>query len=174
MRFLHWLADEAKAVAAVTLYFAACFVVIMLLKQLWLAEYGIELRGIPTALLAAVITAKVVIVLDHSALTARLRAWPGLVEVIAKSAVYTLAVLVVMLLEKAFDARTEQGGFPAALASIFHHPDMPKVWATAIAVGLSFLGYTAFAVVRRAVGAERLRAMFLSSSAAATRAVKEG
>ena len=34
-----------------TLYFAVCSVVILLLKQLWLADYGIEFHGIAAALL---------------------------------------------------------------------------------------------------------------------------
>jgi len=48
MKILRWLVEEAKAIASVTLYFAACFVVIMFVKQLWLAEYGIEFSGIAT------------------------------------------------------------------------------------------------------------------------------
>jgi hypothetical protein len=167
MKVLHWLAEEAKSIALVTLYFAACFAVIMLLKQLWLVEYGIEFSGVATALVAALITAKVVIILDHVPLTKWLQGTPGIIEVGARTALYTAAVLVVMLLEKAVESRTEQGGLMAALANVFGHPDMPKVWATTIAVGLSFLAYNAFGVVRRAIGAKRMAELFLSRNATA-------
>lgn len=168
MKALHWLVEEGKAVATVTLYFAACFAVIMLLKQLWLADYGIEFSGIATALLAALVTAKVVIILDHVPLRRWLYGSPGVVEVLVRSVVYTLAVLLVMLLEKAFEARTEYGSFPSSLANILDHPDMHEIWAISIAVGLSFLAHNVFETIRRAVGAERMREMFLSSRATVT------
>ncbi len=167
MKVLHWLVEESKTIASVTLYFAACFAVIMLLKQLWLVEYGIEFSGIATAIVAALITAKVVIILDKVPLTRWLQGSPGIIVISARSALYTTAVLVVMLLEKAFESRTEQGGLMAALANVFGHPDMPKVWATTIAVGLSFLAYNAFGVVRRAIGAKRMAELFLSRNATA-------
>jgi hypothetical protein len=101
VKVLHCLVEEAKAIASVTLYFAACFVVIMVLKQLWLAEYDIEFNGIATALLAALVTAKVVIILDHVPLNQWLQGSPGIMEVVARSIVYTTAVLAVMVIEKA-------------------------------------------------------------------------
>lgn len=167
MKILRWFVEEAKAIAAVMLYFAACFVVIMVLKQLWLAEYGIEFSGIATALLAALVTAKVVIILEHAPLTRRLQGTPGLTEVITRSAAYTLAVLIVMIVEKGFEARTEHGSLMMSLANIFDYPDMPKLWATTICVGLSFLAYNAFAVVVRAIGRKKVLQLFLSRNAAA-------
>jgi hypothetical protein len=164
VKILHWLVEEGKAVAWVTLYFAACFIIIMLLKQLWLAEYGIEFSGVATALVAALITAKVVIILDHMPLSRWLQGSPGIIEVIARSILYTTAVLVVMVLEKAFESRAEQGSLMVALANIFGHPDMPKLWATTLAVGLSFLAYNAFEIVRRAIGARRMLELFLSNN----------
>lgn len=115
MQILRWLVEEARSIAWITLYFAACLVVIMLLKQLWLAEYAIAFSGIATALVAALVTAKVVIVLDHAPLTRWLRNSPGIIEVITRSAVYTLGVLVALVLERAFEARTEQGGMIGGL-----------------------------------------------------------
>jgi hypothetical protein len=166
MKILRWLVEEAKAIASVTLYFAACFVVIMFLKQLWLAEYGIEFSGIATALVAALVTAKVVIILEHAPLTKWLQGSPGIIEVITRSAVYTFAVLLVMIVEKAFEARTEHGSLMMSLANVFDHPDMPKLWATTICIGLSFLAYNAFAVVMRAMGRKQMVELFLSKNAA--------
>ena len=174
MKALHWLVEEGKAVAIVTLYFAACFVVIMLLKQLWLADYGIEFSGIAAALVAALVTAKVVIILDNVPLRRWLHGTPGVVEVVVRSAVYTLAVLAVMLLEKAFETRTEQGSFLAALANVFSYPDMPKIWATSIAVGLAFLAYNVFETIRRAIGDRRMFELLLSRKATAVGAVQRG
>jgi hypothetical protein len=51
-----------------------------------------------------------------------------------------------------------------ALANVFGHPDMPKLWATTLAVGLAFLAYNAFEIVRRAIGARRMLELFLSNN----------
>jgi hypothetical protein len=162
--------DEVRSVAWATLYFAACFAVILLLKRLWLAEHGIEFRGLPTAIFAALVTAKVVLVLERVPLARWLRGSPGIVELATRSAVYTAAVLVVLVLEKGFETRAEHGGLAPAIAILLGHSEMPRVLATAVAVGLAFLAYNAFAVVRRSVGDARLREMFLSSHAKAARA----
>jgi hypothetical protein len=162
MRILRWLVEELKAIAGVTLYFAACFVLILLMKHFWLEEYGIRFTGIAAALVAALVTAKVIIVLDHVPLTRWLGGAPGIVSVVVRSAVYTAVVLVVMLLEKAFEARAEYGGFTSAVANIFHHPELPQLYATMIAVGLSFLAYNVFELMRQAVGGDRMVELFLS------------
>ena len=174
MKILRWLIEEGKAIATVTLYFAACFIVIMLLKQLWLAEYGIEFTGIATALLAALVTAKVVIILDHLPLHRCLRNSPGVVEVLVRSTVYTLGGLLVMLLEKTFEARTEYGGVLPSLANVFEHRDMPNIWATSLAVGLSFLAYNIFDIMSRAIGNQSVVKLFFSRKVTAAQAAEGG
>jgi hypothetical protein len=160
MKVLRWLIEEAKALAAVTLYFAACFAVVMLLKQLLLAEYGIEFSGLATAILVALVTAKVVIVLQKVPLTHWLRNQPPIADVLARTAFYTLATVVALLLERAFEARSEHGGFAESLASVLEHRDVAQVWATTICVGLAFLAFNAFGVIRREIGGRRLWRIF--------------
>jgi len=164
MRFLHWLADEFKAVVAVTLYFAACFIVFMVLKQLLLADYGIEFHGLSTALIGALVTAKVLIVLEKVPLTRWLQGRPAIVDVVVRSIVYTFATLVVLLLEKAFESRAEHGGLVEAVIRVLEHRDIHRVWAATLCVGLAFLAYNAFAVVRRDIGDRRLVDMFIAKS----------
>ncbi len=159
-----WLFEELRALAWLTFYFAAWFVVIMLLKELWLEEYGIAFSGIATALLAAVITAKVVVVLDHLLMTRRLQDLPGIVEVLTRSALYTLFVLAVMIAEKAFESRAGHGEI-VAVRRIFEHPDMPAVYGSAIMIGLAFLSHHAFSIVRRDIGGKRMTDLFLARKA---------
>lgn len=162
---LHWLAEELRSLAWLTFYFAACFVVIMLLKHLWLEEYGIAFSGVATALLAAVITAKVVIVLDYLPMTKWLQGLPGIVEVVTRSAIYTSFVLVVMIAEKAFESRAEHGGQIVAVRRVLEHPDMPAVYGSAIMIGLAFLSHHAFSIVRRDIGSKRMADLFLARKA---------
>jgi len=161
MRFLHWLGHELKALLAATLYFLACFLAIMTLKTLLLAQYGIAFSGLTTALVGALVTAKVVIVLDNVQ-PGFLRRLPQAADVALRTAAYTLATLLLLLVEHAFEIRGESGGFGPAVASVFEHRDTHKVWATVIGVGLAFLGYNAFAVLRRAFGARRIMGAFFA------------
>ena len=162
---LRWLIEELRSLAWLTFYFAAWFVVIMLLKQLWLEEYGIAFSGIATGLLAAVITAKVVVVLDHLPMTKRLQDLPGIAEVLTRSAVYTVFVLAVMIAEKAFESRANHGGLIIALRRVLDHPDMPAVYGSAIMIGLAFLSHHAFSIVRRDIGSKRMADLFLARKA---------
>jgi hypothetical protein len=59
------LGEEIKAVALTTLYFAVWFGVLIVLKELLLAEYRIEVRGLSLALVGALVVAKVVLLMEH-------------------------------------------------------------------------------------------------------------
>lgn len=79
-----------------------------------------------------------------------------------RTALYGLGVLVALILEKAFEARGERGGFGASLARVFQHPDMPHVYANAICVACAILGFNALAILRRHFGGRALAQLFLS------------
>jgi hypothetical protein len=158
MRVLQWFAEELKAVLAATLYFAIWFLIVLLLKRLMLEDYGIEFGDLSMAVILAVVTGKVVVVLRKAPLRQR----HGFLEVLLRTALYTLATVVLLVAEKAFSLRDEAGGFAAALSSVFEHADMPRIWATVICVGLAFVGYTSFDVLRREIGGVRIRDAFFA------------
>ena len=164
MKVLHWLADEIKAVIAVTIYFACCFVLIMVLKQLLLAEYGIAFNGIATAIIVALVTAKVVVVLRKVPLSQIYEGQPGIVDVVARTVLYTFATLLALLLEHAFEKRGEYGGFGNAVIQVFEHRDASRVWATTICVGLAFAAYNTFGIIFRDLGAEGVRRVFFKGA----------
>jgi hypothetical protein len=157
MRFLHWLVHELTAVLIATLYFGTCFLLVMVLKKLMLEEYGIAFGDYVSVVLLALVTAKVVVVFDRVSFGRHL----GLTEVALRTTIYTLAALVLLLIEHAASTRAEAGGFGAALTGAFQHPDAPRIWATLICVALAFAAYCGFAVLRRELGTTRLVAVFL-------------
>jgi hypothetical protein len=160
MKLLIWFRHEIAAVILATFYFSACFLVVELLKYLILEGYGIAFTGVTTAVVLALVTAKVVVLLGKAPLGHRI----GLVEVALRTALYTAAALGLMLLEKAFSTREAAGGFAPALRSVLEHPEMPRIWVAVICVGFAFAGYTAFAVLRREIGAPPLAQAFLGAS----------
>jgi hypothetical protein len=159
------LANEIKAIVLTTLYFAVWFGMLVVLKELILADYDIAFRGFSAALIGALVVAKVVLVMEHVTLGQWVHKHPALVDVILRTLLYTVGVFVALLLEKAFEARHEYGGFVAALKNILRHRDMPHVWANSICVGVALLGFNILAVVRRHLGEGGLVRLFMDPPA---------
>ena len=59
---------KVKLVGLVTLYFMACFALVLTLKKLFLAQYSLEFYGISAAVVGALVVGKVVVLLDHTRL----------------------------------------------------------------------------------------------------------
>jgi hypothetical protein len=162
MSVVAWLLEELRQLTLAMLYFAVWIGVFMVLKALVLAEYSIEFSQWSMILVGALVLGKVVLVLEHVSLGSWIQNRPALVDVIARTALYSLGVLIVLLLEKGFEGRHEAGGFGPALAGIFQHAEMPHVWANTICLSGALLGYNFLAVVRRHLGEGGLTDMLLS------------
>jgi hypothetical protein len=143
---------ELKAVVLVTLFFAGWLGVFMGLKVLILEDYQIRFGSVSAVLVGALILAKVVLILEHVSLVSWLRNHPALVDVIVRTLLYAFGTLVVILLEKAFESRHEQGGFGPALMNVFEHRDMPHVWANTICVTGALLFYNLLSALNRRLG----------------------
>ena len=162
MSFKQKLKNEIRQIVLVTLYFAAWLGVLVVLKMLILAEYRIEFYGLSLVFIGALILAKVVLVLEHVPLGKWIRTRPALVDVILRTVLYSLGVLIVLLIEKAFDGRNQYGGFGPSLMAVFQHADIYHVWVNAICLSGALLGYNMLFVVRRHLGEGGLIKLFLS------------
>jgi hypothetical protein len=162
MSFGQKVKEELWAVVITTLYFGCWILALMVLKWLILAEYAISFQGWSMALVGAVVLAKVVLVLDHFSLGGWVRQRPAWLEVLLRTALYTLGVAVVLILEKSFEGRHAAGGFVPALQNLFRQADIHHVWATTICLSGALLVYNAQSVVRRYLGEIGLIRMFLS------------
>ena len=156
------LNEEIKAVGIAALYFGCWIGALLLVKSLVLAEYKIAFHGWSVAVVGALVLSKVVLVLEHVPLGAWLRSRPAWVEVVLRTAMYTLGVAVVLALEKGFEGRHEYGGFGQALRQLLQQADIYHVWANTIVLSGALLGYNALMVVRRHLGKGGLIRIFLS------------
>lgn len=154
------LVEELKAVGVTTAFFAAWFLLLMLMQSLTLKEYGIEFFALSSVLVGALIVAKVVLVLEHVSLGRWTERQPAWVDVLVRTALYGLGVLAVFVLETAFESRHERGGFLPALIQIVDHPKAPQLLAAAIGVSLGLLFFNATAVMRRHLGDDGVRRLF--------------
>jgi hypothetical protein len=154
------LKEELLSLALNAAFFGAWFLAFLVIKDLILAEYSIGPTGVTAALVAALVVAKVVLLLEHVELGSVVQSRPAWVEVALRTALYAIGALVVMLLEKSFEARHEAGGFVNALAGVLHHRDIPHVVANTLSVTGALLLFNAKSVVQRHLGSGALFRMF--------------
>ena len=158
----HKLLHEIRAVGLATLYFGLWLAVLLLIKQLILAEYRIEFSGISKALVGALILSKVVIVMERVSLGAWIARQPAWVDVLLRTLLYALGVLVVMVLEKGFEGRDEYGGFVSAVAGIYAAEDAYHIAVNAIVLTGALLVYNLLAVIRHHLGEGGLLRIFVT------------
>lgn len=162
MNLTQKLMTELKSVALTTLYFGAWFSLMVLVKSLILAEYHVHFRGLSTAWIGALIVAKVVLLTEHVPLGSWVQRRPAFVDVLARTALYTIGVVIVLVLEKSFEGRHEAGGFGAAMRNLWASRDMDHLWANSIVVSGSLLSYNAFSLVEKRVGLRGMSDMFFT------------
>jgi hypothetical protein len=163
MSFQQKALDEIKSIGLLAAYFAGWISLLMLLKKLMLEDYQIQFRGISVALISALVVAKVVALMEYVPLGQWVQRRPVAVDVVLRTLLYTFGVFIVMLLEKAFEARHEAGGFGKALVTVFQHRDMPHVWAGTICIGGSVLGFMMLSALQRHFGAAELKRLFFAT-----------
>lgn len=166
MSVLTGLKEEARAVLLYTLCFGVWFSGFMLIKTLILAEYEIEFRGVSAAVVAALILAKVVLLLEHVSLGPWIERQAAWVDVAVRTVVYGAGVVVVLLLEKAFELRHDTEGVVEAVVAALHHEDVPHVLANALCVTGALLAFNTVSVVRRKCGEGFLWRLFTAPSGA--------
>ena len=140
---------EIKSILGVTLYFALWFGVLMFLKQWMLADYNIAFRGLSIALISSLVMAKVVLLMDLIKFGKWVEKQPAIVDVVLRTMLYSLGVMIVFLLEKAFESRHEEGGFGNAIAHVFHHRDIYKVWAGTLVIGISLFFFNVYSIIKK-------------------------
>jgi hypothetical protein len=99
-RAVSWWLAQMKHALPPTIFFFVGFNLILWTKRLILQEHGIEFSGFFTALVAALLIGKAVLVTDNLPFMRRFDGAPMIQPILFKSAVYWLCVLIVRLAEE--------------------------------------------------------------------------
>jgi hypothetical protein len=156
------LAHEFAALVRLGLYFTTWIGALVILKKLILEEYRIGFTGMSAVLLGALVLSKVVLILEKVSFgswVGRQAAW---VEVVLRTLLYSFGVVVVLLLEKAFEGRHEHGGFSQAVQAIFQDADINHVWVNSICLGGALLSYNVLWAIQRHLGEGALLRLMLT------------
>jgi hypothetical protein len=150
------LAVELKSLGLMMLFFAAWFIPLVAIKNLLLESYQVPMTHLSAAIIGALILSKVVMVLEHVSLGAWVARRPAWVDIVLRTLLYTLGVALVLLLEKAFEARHDAGGLWPAVNTVLDHPDINHVWVNVICVGGALFSFNLLDMLRRHIGQQSL------------------
>jgi hypothetical protein len=153
---------ELREIGLVTLYFLICFFFFLFLKKLLLEEYHLEVAIVRTAIVGALVTAKVVVLLEKTSFGSRFRGSRVFLHVLYRSLTYTAVVFVVTTAEQLFDQYRERGQMPAALSELWQGRDFYHFLAMNLCVGVSFVLYNSFMEIDRHLGEGGLRKLFFA------------
>ncbi len=155
---------EIIVIARTTSYFAFFFIFMIIMKKLTLKDYDIEFTGLSQALIGALIMAKVILLMQMISLGSWVQDQPPIVDTILRTLLYSVGVLVVVLLEKAFEARHNAEGFSNAIAYVLDRRDVYHVWANTLGASVSIFFFNVFAVVQRLLGKNGTYKLFFTGS----------
>ncbi len=154
-----------REVALVTLYFAASFLCITVIKMLFLAEFGLHPVAITKALLGALVTGKIVVVLDKTSLGDRFRRHALWLDVLYKAIVYSFVVIFVTAAEHVVAHHLEDGTWSEAFSLAVEASNLYRFMGVAACLFLTFLGYSVLSAIASHFGEEKLMNFLLDPKA---------
>src|SRR5664279_5636771 len=155
---------ESIVIARTATYFAIFFIFMIVMKKLTLRDYDIKFTGLSQALIGALILSKVVLLMEMISLGAWVQRQPPIVDTILRTLLYSIGVLVVVVLEKAFEARHKVDGFSNAIAYVLDRRDVYHVWANTLGAAVSIFFFNVFTIVQRLLGKNGMYKLFFTTS----------
>jgi len=156
------LKEELIALGITMIYFALWFAFMIIMKMLLLREYDVEVYGLSMAFVGALIVAKVILIVDHIPLGSWIEKQPAFIDILFRTLLYSVGIILILILEKAFEARSEAGGFFEAIPYIFKHRNVNHIYVNSIAVIFSLLGFNFLTLITKNLGKGGLKKILLS------------
>jgi len=155
--------DELVAVIPPTVFFFAAFQLIAFTRALMLREYGISVSAFVTASIAALVVAKVVLIVDLLPFVNRFPDKPLIYNVVWKTLIYLVAALLVRYVEHLIPFVREHGDLVVANRRLLDEVVWPHFWAVQIWLVVLFFVYCALRELVRVLGRDRVLNMFFGA-----------
>lgn len=153
---------ELRELLPVTVFFFVAFELLALTDALMLKQYGIDATTFFGATMLALIVAKVVVITDHFALVNRFPEKPLIYNVIWKTLIYFLSALAFRYVEHLIRFWRKSPDLAEASRRLFDEIVWPHFWAVQLWLLILLLVYCAFRELVRALGRNRIIAMFFT------------
>jgi hypothetical protein len=171
-RAVTWWLAQVKHALPPTIFFFVGFNLILWTKRLILQEQGVEFSGFFTAIVAALLVGKAVLVTDNLPFMRRFDGAPMIQPILFKSAIYWLCVLIVRLVEEIVHFVAGGGAIAAFGDHFVNHFSLPRFLSIQIWLMVLFLAYVAIHELNELFGDGELYRLFFrwrSSEAKLTR-----
>jgi hypothetical protein len=129
---------EIVQVWIMTAYFAAGFILILLMQNLLLAEQGADQIGFLSAVILALLIGKVVVVMEHLSVSNRFRHRRRIGHIVYSTLLFTVVSLLIGALEKVIKGLIHGESLGGAIVGSVQHSSVEKFLATTIALLLLF------------------------------------
>ena len=161
MSIAKFIKHEAKELLVVTLFFLSGFLLILGLFELMLEDFGIHFNAWGKAVVAALVLAKVILILRDRAFMQVLPNYYGIVRVLYKTIIYLVGVFVILTLERVVEAYGDAGGFLTALKHVAETRKIYHIMAVTLLVGVLLTAFNCWEELLQEVGRERVVNAFL-------------
>ena len=171
-RAVTWWLTQVKHALPPTIFFFIGFNLILWTKRLILQEHGVEFSGFFTAIVAALLVGKAVLVTDNLPFMRRFDGAPMIQPILFKSAIYWVCVLVVRLAEEVVHFVAAGGAIAAFGDHFVNHFSLPRFLSIQIWLMVLFLAYVTIHELNQLFGDGELYRLFFrwrSSEAKLTR-----
>jgi hypothetical protein len=171
-RAVTWWLAQVKHALPPTIFFFIGFNLILWTKRLILEEHGVEFSGFFTAIVAALLVGKAVLVTDNLSFMRRFDGAPMIQPILFKSAIYWLCVLIVRLAEEVVHFVVAGGAIAAFGDHFVNHFSLPRFLSIQIWLMVLFLAYVTIHELNELFGDGELYRLFFrwrSSEAKLTR-----
>jgi hypothetical protein len=158
------LKHEILGVIPPAVFFFIAFQLIAFTRALMLEEYGIRVSTFATATIAALVVAKVVLIVDLLPFVNRFPEKPLIYNVVWKTVIYLIAAIFVRYVEHLIPFVREHSDLALANRHLLDEVVWPHFWAVQIWLLVLFFVYCALREVVRVLGREQVRSMFLGPS----------
>ena len=171
-RAVTWWLAQVKHALPPTIFFFIGFNLILWTKRLILQEHGVQFSGFFTAIVAALLVGKAVLVTDNLSFMRRFDGAPMIQPILFKSAIYWVCVLIARLAEEVVHFVAAGGAIAAFGDHFVNHFSLPRFLSIQLWLMVLFLAYVTIHELNELFGDGELYRLFFrwrSSEAKLTR-----
>jgi hypothetical protein len=155
-----WFKEEIIEVIPPAIFFFIAFHIIAITRALMLERYGIQVSTVASATIAALVVAKVVLIVDMLPFINRFPEKPLIYNTLWKTFIYILAALLVRYLEHWLPLLWKYGSVREATRHLWQQVEWLHFWAIHIWLLVLFFVYCALRELVRSLGRREVIDMF--------------
>ncbi|MEA5508508.1 hypothetical protein VB715_01900 [Crocosphaera sp. UHCC 0190] len=157
------LKHEIKKIGSLALFFLIGFGYILVVMKLFLKEYSIDTYVLSKAIIGSLVAAKAVAIMDATPLINRFEQSPRYLRILYKTFVYTLAVLILGIIEHLLHAYHQTKAIVPAFKSFIASENFYQFLAVMLCIAIVFLMHNIFKEIDTYFGKGNLSKFFFDT-----------